>query len=164
MDQKRDSLRIGSYRCMVHKMAARSREMGYCGNRKDRIMKSLAMHSVKLLFLLIILSFLTGGEVLAEKPEWQSMAGTVIELGIRDKWGALGSFNADFVATSADGRAAKAKKNGKGNAWCQVRFPNDFRGPATMARGNFSYKVLANGQVVQNGNFEYHSLGGKVFP
>jgi hypothetical protein len=118
-------------------------------------MKGLAMDSVKLLSFLIMLCLLSGGEVLAEKPEWQSSAGTVIELGIRDKWGALGSFNAEFVVTAEDGRAAQAKKNGKGNAWCQVRFPNDFRGPATMARGNFSYKVLANGKVIMFGTFEY---------
>ena len=110
---------------------------------------------MKLLSFLITFQFLTGSEVLAEKPEWQSMAGTVIELGIRDKFGASGSFNTEFVVTAADGSAAKAKKNGRENKFCIVRFPNDFKGPATMARGNFSYKVLANGKVIIFGTFEY---------
>jgi hypothetical protein len=115
-----------------------------------------------LLLFLIMFCFLTGGEVLAEKPEWQIEAEAVTVLGVRDKYGALGSFTAEFVVTAADGKSAKVRKNGRGNEFCEVRFPYDFKGPATMATGNFSYKILANGNVIAVGTFEYRASEVKV--
>jgi len=101
----------------------------------------------------------TGGEVLAEKPAWEisiRTAGGVTMLGVRDKYGASGSFTAEFVVTAADGKSAKVRKNGRGSEWCEVNFPDDFNWPATNATGNSSYKILAHGKVIGGGSFVYH--------
>jgi hypothetical protein len=99
-----------------------------------------------------------GGEVMAEKPFWEIFirsAGGVTLLGVRDKYGASGSFTAEFVVTAADGKSARVRKNGRGSEWCEVNFPDDFNWPAANATGSFSYKILANGKVIGVGTFEY---------
>jgi hypothetical protein len=130
--------------------------------RMDKSTQKLMRFGVTLLALLITLCLAITEEVLAEKPEWQITAEAVPLLGLRDKWGASGSFTADFVVTAADGKIARVRKTGRRNDWCQVRFPYDFKGPAAGANGNFSYKIIGNGKVIAIGTFEYRPFEVKV--
>jgi hypothetical protein len=81
---------------------------------------------------------------------WQQSQDTNIQLGVRDKYGAIGKYQARFMIEGS-GRAYSLNKIIKGDEWGFVYFPKDFH--VLIISGDYSWKVVVNGNVVGKGNF-----------
>ncbi len=85
-------------------------------------------------------------------PSWQGSVSPCVRLGVRDKFGELGSYTAVFAVTAPDGRVYNATKNVKGNDFGYVLFPEDF-GASWSRPGAYSYSCKVNGSVSYQGKF-----------
>jgi hypothetical protein len=91
-----------------------------------------------------------------EKPNWQaSQSVGGVRLGIREKDGVIGSFDATFIVTDESGKEFKATKRVDTYMFGYVNFPNDFGGYAPS--DNYHWKCIVNDAVVVEGRFEYSS-------
>jgi len=101
------------------------------------------------------------GEPRQEGPSdivWQQSQSVLVELGVRDKYGRLGSYNALFVVTSPDGNQYRTKRRLSGDEFGYVYFPHDF---GTYAKpGTYSWECIVGGNAVVSGRFEYKSVDG----
>ena len=91
-----------------------------------------------------------------ERGYWQYSVDTeenVVRLGIRDKGGRVGAYQAMFVVTGPDKRAYSSAKNGSGTAEVTASFPRDFG--AEWTRGVYTWNCTIGGRVIVQGSFEY---------
>ena len=91
-----------------------------------------------------------------ERGYWQYIVDTeenVVKLGIRDKGGRVGAYQAMFVVTGPDNRAYSSAKNGSGTAEVAASFPRDFG--AEWTRGVYTWNCMVGGRMILQGSFEY---------
>lgn len=89
---------------------------------------------------------------------WQQSAAVNIQLGVRDKLGTLGTYDAEFTVKDDKGGKFKIKRPVKGDAWSYVYFPSDFSASATP--GDYHWKCIVGGKEVISGKFKIKSNGG----
>ncbi|MFO7810064.1 MAG: hypothetical protein R6V47_01660 [Candidatus Delongbacteria bacterium] len=90
-------------------------------------------------------------------PSWQQSESVNIQLGVRDKNGALEFYDAVFVVTAKKG-GKKFEKNiqVKKDKWGFVLFPEDFK--AVVKDGDYDWECRVDGNVTAYGRFTYDSL------
>jgi hypothetical protein len=91
-----------------------------------------------------------------ENVTWQLSESPSIQLGIRDKFGSLESYRAEFVVSGKDiGKSYtyRATKNVSGSEFAYVVFPRDF-GENYAFPGNYNWKCVVNGKTVVSGKFK----------
>ena len=82
---------------------------------------------------------------------WQQSEGVAVQLGVRDKYGALDKYKALFVVTAKNGKEYKAEKTAQSDKWGYVYFPDDFK--VYGEPGDYAWKCFVDGKVVTNGRF-----------
>ena len=82
---------------------------------------------------------------------WQSSESAYARLGVRDKNGTLGEYEATFIVTGADKKQYKKAVMVKGDDWGYVTFPDDFQ--LSQRSGRFSWRCLVRGRVAVSGQF-----------
>jgi hypothetical protein len=90
------------------------------------------------------------------KVDWQSSTAERVKLGIRDKYGVLGSFQATFHVIAPDkGEYTKTitVPNNDGQ-FGYVLFPDDFGSQAGAKPGVYKWFTVVNGKQVMSGQFE----------
>jgi hypothetical protein len=102
--------------------------------------------------------------VYAARPgsTWQSTEEPEIRLGVRDKYGNLGSYTANFVVEGKKGDRYQLAKKVHGDSFANVEFPQDFDGYAPV--GSYTWKCLVNGKVAVSGRFELTFFAVKIAP
>ena len=116
-------------------------------------------------FALLPMAWTVGSsaQISQSDAEWQYSQSISVRLGIRDKYGDLGSYKALFVVTDPDGERYKAEKDVSGKAWGDVYFPGDFiyEKPGKYSwkpygrPGKYSWKCIVGERTVASGRFEY---------
>jgi len=94
------------------------------------------------------------GGAAAARVEWQESVAPLYRIGIRDKFGDLGRYDATFAVT--DGRHTWRKTiRVKNDDWGFVLFPDDFEDGTFANFNNVPYKWQATvkGRVVTKGRF-----------
>jgi hypothetical protein len=114
--------------------------------------------SLKLTLLLSACLSLEPAFCQATAPKWQQSIMPAVELGVRDKWGALGSYTAVFVVTTPDGLEFKASREVKGDEWGLVYFPANFGIEAKP--GHYKWQCNVNKKTALTGSFDYKSING----
>ena len=97
-----------------------------------------------------------GADIPVERGYWQYSVDTeedAVRLGIRDKGGRVGSYQAIFVVAGPDKRTYTSAKNGSGSAEVAARFPRDFGAEWTM--GVYTWNCTVGGRMILQGSFEY---------
>jgi hypothetical protein len=89
---------------------------------------------------------------------WQFSEDMSVELGIRDKSNALGSFTALFVVTDPEGIKHYAHARTRDGDFSYVTFPADF--DTYQKGGRYSWKCMVASNAVAEGTFEYHLVVG----
>jgi hypothetical protein len=85
------------------------------------------------------------------EPNWQLSMTPEIQLGVRDKYGALGTYTAVFVVNGPNGSTYRAQQQPNDLGWCFVYFPMSFQ--AFGAPGNYLWHAEVNGNIVVQGQF-----------
>jgi hypothetical protein len=78
----------------------------------------------------------------------------VVILGIRDKWGTLGSFTASYVVTAPSKKKFRARTTTTGDDWAYISFPGDFDGNSPPS-GTYTVVFYANGLIVGRDKFKF---------
>jgi len=97
-----------------------------------------------------------GADIPVERGYWQYSVDTeedAVRLGIRDKGGRVGTYQAIFVVAGPDKRTYTSAKNGSGSAEVAARFPRDFGAEWTM--GVYTWNCTVGGRMILQGSFEY---------
>jgi len=82
---------------------------------------------------------------------WQMSQSASAQLGIRDKEGTRGHYDAQFTITAPDGKKYSKTVAVDGAEWGIVSFPDDFD---TLPRtGRFSWVCVVGGEPVLRGGF-----------
>ena len=89
-------------------------------------------------------------------PVWQESEAAFVQLGVRDKFGTLGSYQATFVVIGPNKGRWQKKIVVKNDNFGMVYFPDDF--DTWEQPGTYNWKCLVHGKVVANGTFRYKSL------
>lgn len=82
---------------------------------------------------------------------WQYSEVPQIQLGVRDKFGTLGSYKAEFVVVSQKGESYKFARRVLHDEFAYGIFPQDFGGYAEP--GKYTWKCVVNGKTVVSGKF-----------
>lgn len=82
---------------------------------------------------------------------WQQSEGVTVQLGVRDKYGALNKYKALFVVTVKNGKDYQVEKQINSGDWGYVYFPDDFK--VYGEPGDYTWKCFVDGKVVTNGKF-----------
>ncbi len=95
-----------------------------------------------------------------KNANWQTSVPEIIDrektsLGVRDKWGSLGTYNVLFVARSSDKKVFRAKTRGKGDDWAMVDFPFKFQGKP-MTGDTLTVLFYVNGVFIGRDEFTYN--------
>ncbi len=121
-------------------------------------------------FRLLAFLFITVDTGTAQRPApkviWQESQAVSVQLGVRDKSGALGSYEVVFEVSVADGRKATAQRRVTGSEFGDVSFPDDFPNQASIRdAGTFLWRALVGGKVIAHGSFRWTGSGSeaKVF-
>ena len=77
-----------------------------------------------------------------------------VVLGVRDKWGTLGSFRATFVVTAPGGKTFRGAASTTGDEWAYINFPDDFSGNPS-ATGTYTVVFYVNGVRIGRDRFRY---------
>lgn len=98
------------------------------------------------------------GKNSVKNATWQtsvddSERGRVV-LGIRDKWGTLGSFTATFVVTAPNKKTFRGRTTTTGDEWAYIEFPAEFSGNPRSA-GTYKVVFYANGVVIGRDRFRF---------
>ena len=99
-----------------------------------------------------------GADIPVERGYWQYSVDTeedAVRLGIRDKGGRVGTYQAIFVVAGPDKRTYASARNGSGSAEVAARFPRDFGAEWTM--GVYTWNCTVGGRMILQGSFEYCS-------
>ena len=91
---------------------------------------------------------------------WQQSQSIQVQLGVRDKGGTLGTYEARVVVTTPSGAQVEAKLQGHGDDWAYVVFPNDFN--TFEQQGDYSWVAVLNGTKIAGGGFNYGLSGVRV--
>src|SRR5579871_2913949 len=59
-------------------------------------------------------------------PTWQLSEAPAVQLGVRDKFGDLGGYQAQFTVTGPDKKRHQKSIQVKGDSWGMVNYPDDF--------------------------------------
>jgi hypothetical protein len=78
----------------------------------------------------------------------------VVILGIRDKWGTLGSFTALYVVTAPSKKKFRARTTTTQDDWAYISFPDDFDGNP-LASGTYTVVFYANGVIIGRDKFKF---------
>jgi hypothetical protein len=90
---------------------------------------------------------------------WQQSKATSVTLGVRDKFGSLGAYTADFIVTGPDRKKYSVNKQVNSSDWGYVSFPGDFTPSFASVGGVYSVECLVNSRVVTRDRFRYTSPG-----
>ncbi|KAG8526083.1 uncharacterized protein KY384_000075 [Bacidia gigantensis] len=95
--------------------------------------------------------------------EWQSSVAVATQLGVRDKYGELGEYDARFFVIAPNGEKTERKIHVKNDHFGYVTFPDDF--PTYFdEEGIYKWYCKVNGKRVVSGKFEYGRLkNGALF-
>lgn len=95
----------------------------------------------------------------AQEPgaTWQSSEAAAVQLGVRDKYGSLGAYTADFVVIGPKGEKRHAYRKVKDDAFAFVYFPDDFQ--TWGAPGRYAWKCLVGTRAVVGGKFQVTASG-----
>jgi hypothetical protein len=108
-----------------------------------------------ILLTMVFSAFAYGGSGAPKEdpvPFWQQSESVNIQLGTRDKNGALQSYEAAFsVQLQGSDVILEAKTTVSGDAWAFVYFPESF--PPGAKDGEYSWKCTVNGKVTASGSF-----------
>lgn len=96
----------------------------------------------------------------AGRVSWQYSMTPEVQLAVRDKYGALGSYTVRFVVTREGGANVQLSRNGNGDGWTAVYFPTDFQ---TYGQpGRYRWHAAVNGKTVATGTFSMTRDGVRV--
>lgn len=95
--------------------------------------------------LLLLLCILSIGAT------WQQSQDGTIELGVRDKFGELKNYDAEFIV-KGNGKKYQIIKHIKGDEFGTVYFPKDFK--TTGIPGKYTWKCTVNNKEVASGDFK----------
>jgi len=84
---------------------------------------------------------------------WQQSQETVTKLGIRNKYGSLKKYKITFTVKQPDGSNVKTDKNGGGDGWVYVLFPDTFQ-TYTKPR-KYTWKATVEQYTIAKGEFKY---------
>ncbi len=111
-----------------------------------------------LMISVLLLNFLGCVEpCLGEELSWQTSSAVSTELTIRDKYGALGQYEAVFKVKSTKDSWEK-KVLVQGADWASVRFPDDFT--SFVPNGLYHWECLVQGKTVLSGAIDYRMDSG----
>ena len=82
---------------------------------------------------------------------WQQSAAPQIQLGARDKYGALGSYEAIFIVKDQHHHEYRTRKAGVKDNWTYAYFPMDF--PIADIQGKYTWRCMVQGNVIGTGAF-----------
>jgi hypothetical protein len=85
---------------------------------------------------------------------WQTSASFSIILGTRDKYGDQGSYEAKFVVIDPAKKEHTIKRVHRGDDFLEILFPKDFPG-AYPVPGKYIWKIIINGELTEDGAFEF---------
>ncbi|MHB9106925.1 MAG: hypothetical protein ACYDCO_07710 [Armatimonadota bacterium] len=91
---------------------------------------------------------------------WQSSQSPQVQLGVRDKFGEMGGYTADFVVIGPKKAKYHEYKKVGGDDWGYIIFPRDFE--VWGEPGKYTWKCLVNGKPVVEGKFRFTSSGVEV--
>ncbi|MGB5013736.1 MAG: hypothetical protein WBO68_06860, partial [Pyrinomonadaceae bacterium] len=74
-------------------------------------------------------------------------------LGVRDKWGTMGSFTAKFVATIGK-KTYRGQMSSSQDNWAYIDFPREFQGSGPKA-GTYRVTFYVKGVVIARDRFRY---------
>jgi hypothetical protein len=92
-----------------------------------------------------------------DQPSWQSSFAPVVELGIRDKYGSSGSYQATFFVEAPSGTVCSAPAiTVTDDAWGFTSFPTDFNPGMEMSleQGQYRWWCEVQGKKVIEGKFD----------
>lgn len=92
-----------------------------------------------------------------EPVSWQVSEDALVRMGVRDKYGALGAYDAVFVVTDPAHKTVQKKVHVSGSDWKYVIFPDDFAG-AFENDGKYTWVCRVHDRVVVRGGFIYTSF------
>lgn len=84
-------------------------------------------------------------------PSWQQSSSHSVQLGIRDKFGDMRAYTAQFVVYGP-GKEYKLTQHVKQDSWGYVYFPQDFTAISTP--GHYTWQCMVNNKIVGNGEFD----------
>ncbi|HLJ56848.1 MAG TPA: hypothetical protein VKT77_17545 [Chthonomonadaceae bacterium] len=88
---------------------------------------------------------------------WQLSEAPQMQMGVRDKFGTLGGYDATFTVTSARGEHTRKTVHVRGDEFKYVLFPENFPN-YIEEKGRFSWTCTVRGRVVVHGAFSYIQL------
>lgn len=77
-----------------------------------------------------------------------------VVLGVRDKWGTLGSYRATFVVAAPGRKTFRGQTSTRGDEWAYINFPDDFN-VNPLANGTYSVVFYVEGVRVGRDRFRY---------
>ena len=92
-----------------------------------------------------------------DEPVWQLSESAVARMGVRDKFGALGGYDATFIVTGPQNKKTKKTVHVKGDEFKEVSFPDDFPNYLEL-KGHFKWACQVNGKTVVNGECIFTNL------
>ena len=106
--------------------------------------------------IFVVFAGQTSGQSVSEAT-WQTSVNDsqrgVVTLGVRDKWGTMGSFTAKFVA-SIGRKTFRGEMSTTQDEWAYIDFPGDFQGGAPAA-GTYKVTFYVKGVVIGRDRFRY---------
>jgi hypothetical protein len=99
----------------------------------------------------------SGRHATHDDPVWQLSESAVARMGVRDKFGALGGYDATFIVTGPQNKKTKKTVHVKGDEFKEVSFPDDFPNYLEL-KGSFTWVCMVNGKPVVNGAFSFKNL------
>jgi len=91
---------------------------------------------------------------------WQQLESAQIQLGVRDKYGELDGYTADFVVIGPNKQKYHVYKKVEGDDFAVVYYPEDFQGSSQS--GKYTWKCLVNGKPVIEGKFRFTNSGIEI--
>ena len=92
-----------------------------------------------------------------DQPVWQLSESAVARMGVRDKFGSLGGYDATFIVMGPQNKKTKKTVHVKGDEFKEVSFPDDFPNYLEL-NGHFKWTCQVNGKVVVSGEFIFKNL------
>jgi hypothetical protein len=108
--------------------------------------------------IVLFLSLLVGANAMAEEmlPIWQNSQGANVQIGVRDKFGALGNYVVKFVVKDGNGEEFTMEKEVTSDNWGYVSFPSDFE--VYSNPGDYTWKAYVGEEEVGEGSFIYSTV------
>jgi hypothetical protein len=92
------------------------------------------------------------------RVNWQYSVTPSVQLGVRDKFGEKGSYNAVFHVTMPDRKTVRATRKVSAAGFGYVTFPQDFN--ADVPTGRYTWRCVVGGEVAVQGRFDVKYSNG----